>query len=322
MAHSMSLVTQNQVMRSLLAELDRFTQTDVSVLLIGETGVGKELFAEYVHRTSERMNKTFVKLSLASLAEELLGSELFGHEKGSFTSATSEKKGLFEIANQGTIFLDDIDDVPLDIQTKLLRVLENGEIFRVGGIKPIKVDVRLIAATKVDLKERVKEGRFRSDLYYRIHVYPVTIPPLRERKDDIVILADHFIKLFAGHKNVILHPRTVQYLQNYEWPGNVRELKNVMQRLVFLADSEILPEHLPADIHQPNGHDIQSGQCINCLVEQSMNHEEILSCLEQKLVHYALEQAKGNKTQAAKRLGLSPSTFRDKCHKYGLNGTE
>jgi len=317
---TISLVTSNREMKQLLAELDRFTATEIPVLLIGETGVGKELFAEYIHLSSHRSGRPFVRLSLSSLPESLLASELFGHEKGSFTSASTEKKGLFEIASGGTLFLDDIDDVPMEIQTKLLRVLESGEIFRVGGIRPIAVDVRLISATKVDLKQLASEGKFRSDLYYRILGYPVKIPPLRDRLDDIPLLVRHFIRHYAPSKPVTVHPEAMKAMELHTWPGNIRELRHVVQRLVYLAEEEILFQHLPEDIRltadKPGS---QSDLCLNCLIEERMNHEDIMACLEKKLIEFAVKESGGNKTQAAKRLGLSPSTFRDKLTRYGLS---
>lgn len=191
--HSLTLITKNELMREILSRIDKIVDSDSSVLLIGETGVGKEIFAEYIHRTSNRGQNPFVKIGLSALPVDLLESELFGYEKGAFTSASNEKKGLFEIADTGSIFLDDIDDVPLQIQTKLLRVLESRELMRIGSTSPIPIDVRLITASKVDLKELVNRGIFRPDLFYRINVVPINVPPLRERRDDIPALVDYFL---------------------------------------------------------------------------------------------------------------------------------
>ena len=187
---SITLIAKNETMREMLFRLDKIVDSDSSILLIGETGVGKEIIAEYIHRTSPRSQRPFVKIGLSAMPADLLESELFGHEKGAYTSASHEKKGLFEIANTGTLFLDDIDDVPIQIQTKLLRVLESREMMRIGGTKPIPIDVRIITASKVDLKELVNKKIFRADLFYRINVVPVKIPPLRERRDDIPPLVD------------------------------------------------------------------------------------------------------------------------------------
>ena len=203
---SIALIASTDSMREILARVETIARSDSSVLLIGETGVGKELFAEFIHRASPRSQQPFVKVGLSALPHELLESELFGHERGAFTSASSEKKGLFELANTGSIFLDDIDDFPLALQSKLLRVLESQELMRVGGGTPIAVDVRLITATKVDLRELVDSGRFRSDLYYRINVVPVTIPPLRERPGDILPLAEFFLKRYAPQRSFSFPP--------------------------------------------------------------------------------------------------------------------
>ena len=220
---SLTLITKNETMREILSSVDKIVDSDSSVLLIGETGVGKEIFAEYIHRTSNRAENPFVKIGLSALPVDLLESELFGYEKGAFTSAATEKKGLFEIADSGSIFLDDIDDVPLQIQTKLLRVLESRELMRIGGTTPIPIDVRLITASKVDLKELVNRGIFRSDLFYRINVVPVNVPPLRERRDDIPALVEYFLKHFQPEKNLGISPEALKILINYSWPGNVRE---------------------------------------------------------------------------------------------------
>jgi transcriptional regulator with PAS, ATPase and Fis domain len=212
LTNSLTLITQNEVMRGILSRIDKIVDSDSSILLIGETGVGKEIFAEYIHRTSARSQKPFVKIALSALPADLLESELFGHERGSFTSANTEKKGLLEIANYGSIFLDDIDDVPLQIQTKLLRVLESRELMRIGGTKPIPIDVRLITASKVDLKELVNRGIFRADLFYRINVMPIIIPPLRERRDDIPPLVEYFLKHYKPEKVLTPSPSALRAL--------------------------------------------------------------------------------------------------------------
>ncbi len=315
---SLTIITQNEKMREIINRIDKIASTDSSVLLIGETGVGKEIFAEYIHRTSHRSEKTFVKLSLSAMPEDLLESELFGHVKGAFTSATNEKKGLFEIANHGSIFLDDIDDVPLSIQTKLLRVLEQREIMRVGDTKPIPIDVRLITASKVDLKELVSRNIFRSDLFYRINVVPFTIPPLRARKDDIQPLAEHFIKHFAPEKNLSLSKAAIKCMVNYNWPGNVRELRNVIQRVCLFAEREIIPADLPVEIRGEENLENIIKACKRCFVEDGMIFDEVMACLEFNLIKEALDKANGNQSKAAKSINLSLSTFRDKLKKYKL----
>jgi two-component system, NtrC family, response regulator PilR len=312
------LITQNMRMLELISLIDKISHSDSSVLLIGETGVGKEVFADYVHRTSLRKHKPFVKVGLSALPSELLESELFGHEKGSFTSAHSEKQGLFEIANGGSIFLDDIDDVPIAIQTKLLRVLESGELMRVGGTKFIPVDVRLITATKIDLKLLIKMDKFRSDLYYRINVVPLTIPPLRERKDDIPLLFKHFLAHYAGEKQLSLSDKASKALSFYNWPGNVRELRNVAQRLALFGESEIKLSELPVEFQQTDGLDVLLKACDNCFIENSMSFDQIVDCLQINILKQALQEHGRNQSQAARALKMSLSTFRDKLKKYNI----
>ncbi|PJA98109.1 MAG: RNA polymerase subunit sigma-54 [Ignavibacteriales bacterium CG_4_9_14_3_um_filter_30_11] len=316
--NSLTIITQNETMREILARIDMISDSDSSVLLIGETGVGKEIFAEYIHRTSSRALKTFVKIGLAALPSELLSSELFGHEKGAYTSASTEKKGLFEIADAGSIFLDDIDDVPIDIQTKLLRVLESRELMRIGGTTPIQIDVRLITASKVDLKELVNRGIFRADLFYRINVVPIRIPPLRERRDDIPPLVEHFLKYFQPQKSISVSKEAMRALVNYPFPGNVRELKNLIQRISLFVNGEINLNDLPSEIKNENPVETLIKACNKCYIDGQMSLDQIVHCLEHNLLNEALNKAKGNQSLAAKELGLSLSTFRDKIKKYNL----
>jgi DNA-binding NtrC family response regulator len=315
---SLTFIAKNEAMREMIARIDRIVDSDSSVLLIGETGVGKEIVAEYIHRSSSRSQGPFVKLGLSAMPAELLESELFGHEKGAFTSASYEKKGLFEIANSGTIFLDDIDDVPLHIQTKLLRVLESRELMRIGGTIPIPIDVRLITATKVSLKDLVNKGLFRADLFYRINVVPVKIPSLKERRDDILPLVEHFLKQYKRDKNISLSREAVRALIGYSWPGNVRELRNVVQRLSLYVDNEIKLEDLPPEIKSENPVEMLLKACHKCYVDGSMQFDQIVKCLESNLITEALRKTNGNQTKAAKDLGLRLSTFRDKLKKYDL----
>jgi len=319
MNKSLTIVTQNENMRNAIRRIDRIIDTDASILLVGETGVGKEIFAEYIHRTSIRAENTFVKISLSAMPGNLLESELFGHVKGAFTSASEEKKGLFEIANKGSIFLDDIDDVPLNIQTKLLRVLEQREIMRVGDIKPIPIDVQLITASKVDLKELVVRKIFRADLFYRINVVPINIPPLRERKDDIPPLTEHFLKHFSPKKNLTISKEALRILVNYNWPGNIRELRNVIQRVCLFAEDQILPVDLPIEIRGENTIDNLIKACHRCFIEDSMSYTDVIACLEHNLLKNALKDSKGNQSKAAKSLNLSLSTFRDKLKKFKMH---
>lgn len=316
--HSLALIATSDVMRSILARIDTIATSDSSVLLIGETGVGKELIAEYIHRTGPRSDKPLVKVGLSALPPELLESELFGHERGAYTSAASEKKGLFELAEKGSIFLDDIDDFPFALQAKLLRVLESREVMRVGGTTPIPIDVRLITATKVDLKELVNRGVFRSDLYYRTNVVPLVIPPLRERKDDIPPIIHHFLQRYAPGKKTTVADDAMRTLANYSWPGNIRELRNVVQRMALFADGEIRMKDLPLEVREDAPLDMIAKACQRCFTEENMTFDQVVACLETNLLRQALREANGNRTHAAKALGMSLSTLRDKLKKHNI----
>jgi DNA-binding NtrC family response regulator len=315
---ALSLITQSEAMHRILARVDRIAASDGAVLLVGETGTGKELFADYIHRTSPRADAPFVKIALSAMPHELLESELFGHEKGAFTHALAEKRGLFELASGGSLFLDDIDDVPPATQTKLLRVLESGEVKRVGGLRTLPVDVRLITAAKVDLNELVARGLFRADLLYRINVMPVAIPPLRERREDIPLLFEHFFRRFAPGRPVRLAPAALLAATAYPWPGNVRELRNIAQRLALFSEGEIEVADLPREFQPAHPLHELVRACTRCMVEESMPLPEVVACLERNLLRQALEGAGGNQTQAARALGLSLSTLRDKLKKHGL----
>jgi len=317
-AKPITIISQNERMRNILSGLDHIVSSDSSILLIGETGVGKELFAEYIHRTSPRHTQPFIKVGLSALPAELLESELFGHEKGAFTSAGTEKKGLFELADGGSIFLDDIDDFPYQLQSKLLRVLESRELMRIGGQTSIPINVRLITASKNNLHELVEKGIFRADLYYRINVVPVEIPPLRERSEDIPLLTDYYLKKFQSEKQIVIQQDALRKLVLYSWPGNVRELRNVMQRIALFVSDTIKVVDLPAEIR--NDHPMQSlsKACHRCLTSEEMTFEEVVACLEKNLIEQSLKETEGNKTQAAKLLKMNFSTFRDKLKKYEI----
>jgi transcriptional regulator with GAF, ATPase, and Fis domain len=317
-AKSLTLITRNPAMRAMLESIDQVVDSDSSILLIGETGVGKELIAEYIHRTSPRGEQPFVKVALSALPSELLESELFGHQKGAFTSASSEKKGLFELADTGSIFLDDIDDSPVNLQSKLLRVLESRELMRIGGQTSIPVNVRLITASKIDLKELVERHLFRADLFYRINVVPVTIPPLRERQEDVPLLISYYMERFAPGKDIKISQDALRALMHYPWPGNVRELRNVIQRVALFAKEEVKIQDLPAEIRDQNPMEYILKACNRCFVDQNMSFDQITACLETNLLRQALQQSQGNRTNAAKLLGMNLSTLRDKLKKYSI----
>jgi transcriptional regulator with GAF, ATPase, and Fis domain len=315
---SLVVVTQSERMRAILDRLQTIAASDTSVLLVGETGVGKELFADYIHRASPRRDRPFVKVALSAMPHELLESELFGHERGSFTNAIADKRGLFELAHTGTFFLDDLDDVVPGVQVKLLRVLEMQQVMRVGGSAPIPVDVRLITASKIDLEQLVARQLFRADLFYRINVCPVSIPPLRERREDVPLLAEYFLRRFAPQKELILSAEAKQALCHYDWPGNVRELRNVMQRLALFVEREVRPADLPSEIGGNAHVERLVRACGRCIIDGQMSYTDVVACLETNLLRQALADAGGNQSHAARALGLSLSTLRDKLHKFGL----
>ncbi len=316
---SISLITQNEEMHRQIRRIDKVVNSETSILLIGETGVGKEIFADYIHHLSDRGQNSFVKISLAAMPAELLESELFGFEKGSFTNADHEKKGLFEIAHGGTLFLDDIDDTPLNIQAKLLRVLESHQIRHIGGSTHIPVNVRLICASKVELKDLIEKMMFRQDLFYRINTVEIRIPPLRDRKEDIPLLIQHFVKHYATKKSLAIHPETLELLMDYHWPGNVRELRNVIQRATLFADNEIKISDLPDELtgYSPLDHIVKA--CSLCFTREGMPYNDVISCVESRLLDEAISQTGGNQSKAAQLLGMKLSTFRDKAQKYNIH---
>ena len=319
---TIALITQSESMRGILTRIETIANSDSSILLIGETGVGKELFAEYIHRTSTRADLPLVKVGLSAVPQDLLESELFGHDKGAYTSASGEKKGLFELAEGGSIFLDDIDDFPFALQSKLLRVLESREVKRVGGTRSIPLNVRLITASKLDLRELVERRLFRADLFYRINVVPIVIPPLRERVNDVPLLVEHFMNRFAPGKGLTVTPDAIKAFQDYPWPGNVRELRNIVQRIALFASSEVQLKDLPPEIQGENAVSLLIKACTRCFTDEKMTFDQVIACLEANLLQQSLTQTGGNKKKAAEHLKMSVSTFRDKLKKYNLDGTD
>jgi two-component system, NtrC family, response regulator AtoC len=319
---TIAIVTRSEAIRQILARSETIARSDTSVLIVGETGAGKELIADYIHRVSARSERPFIKISLSAMPHDLIESELFGHERGAFTGALTEKKGLFEMADTGTLFLDDIDDVPQAVQAKLLRVLESSQVMHVGGRVTFPVDVRVISASKVDLKEMVARNLFRSDLFYRLNVFPLVLPPLRQRREDVPLLVDHFLRRFAPGKSLTVSPDAERALMAYDWPGNVRELRNVAQRLALFSQGEVTLADLPPEIH--DGHPVEQlvKACARCMADQQMTFNEVVDCLETSLLRHALSAAGGNRTAAARSLGLSLSTLRDKLKRHGLDDAE
>lgn len=309
------MIAKDKTMINLLEVAKRVANVDTTVLILGETGVGKEEIAKFIHKNSMRAGKNFIKINCGAIPQNLIESELFGYVKGAFTGANKEgKMGLFEVADGGTVFLDEIGELPLDIQVKLLNVLQEGEVERVGSVKPIKIDVRVLAATNRNLEDMTNEKTFRADLYYRLNVVPLTIPPLRDRREDIVPLVQHFLSELNSKYNFekTFTIEAINTLYNYDWPGNVRELKNIVERVIVMSGSDKIFE---SDLPMKN-----SANCSekNNTVMDICNLKEAVGKVEAKLISQAFEHA-GNVRDAAKILGIDASTFVRKRKKYSDN---
>ncbi len=309
---SSEIIGASAAIREVVDVARRVAESDATVLVLGESGTGKELVAHEVHRASPRARKPFVAVNCSAIPEGLLESELFGHEKGAFTGAGRQKRGRFELATSGTIFLDEIGDMSPQLQAKLLRFLQDRTFNRVGGSVEITVDVRVVAATNRDLEAAVAEGSFRDDLYFRLNVVTIEIPPLRERKEDIPLLVEHFLRLRAerGSKPKKMSPKAMHAVMNHDWPGNVRELENAIHRAIVLSRGEtIFPEHLPARLRPEAGADDESGSVGTTIRE-----------MERDIIIKTLAQTGGNRTHAAKILGISRRTLQNKIKEYRIEG--
>lgn len=307
-----SFIGQSSVTKQIFDMVGLVAEKTTTVLITGETGTGKELLTNIIHFNSDRKGGPLVKVSCAILSREIIESELFGHEKGAFTGADKMKTGRFEMAHKGTLYFDDIDDIPYDLQVKLLRALEEGEIERVGGTETIKIDVRVIASTKKDLKELVEQGKFREDLYYRLNVFPINIPSLRERPDDIEILIKHFVSEFSQGNKIEIDREALELLRHYPFAGNVRELKNLMERLVLLSKNGVIERDiLPYEVRFP-------GKKHTCFYFGNKALNEILEEVETNAIMDALLRSGGNKAKAAKILDLPPSTLKSRIEKLGI----
>ena len=309
-----NIIGKSKKIKEIFDVIGKVIKNDSTVLICGESGTGKELIARAIHFNSLRRQKSFIPINCASIPENLLESELFGHEKGAFTGAAGQKLGMFELADNGTLFLDEISGLRLDVQANLLRALEEREIRRVGGVKIIKIDVRIISATNVDLKQAVKDGKFRYDLYYRLNVIPIYLPPLRERKEDIPVLVEHFLEKYSKvfrKKNDGLSPEALECLMDYDWPGNIRELKNVIERLVALKDeSMIKPVDLPFDIF------IKGNLTRNFNADGGL--KEASRDFEKQYIEAVLKRSGGNQVKAAKILGIHRNALFNKMKSLGL----
>lgn len=309
-----NIVGNSKEMHQVLTMVSKVAKTDSTILITGESGTGKELIAKAIHLNSRRKNRAFVTINCGALPENLQESELFGHVRGAFTGAIKDKWGLLQEANSGTLFLDEVGETALSTQVKLLRFLQDGEIRRVGDTESIHVDVRLLAATNKDLQQAIEEGTFREDLYYRVNVIPIDIPPLRKRRDDIPLLVNHFLKKYTERikkKVVSVSPDAMNSLSGYDWPGNVRALENVMERAVILTNHNIImPEDLPEFIRESQGK--TSGS------QEIAYGEHTLEELEKDYILNTLEQYKWNQKKASDILGISTTTLWRKLKSYGI----
>jgi DNA-binding NtrC family response regulator len=307
------IIGASQKMREAVETARKAAKSNATVLLLGESGTGKEVFARAIHNWSERTNQPFVAINCVGLSKELLESELFGHEKGAFTGADQQKKGKIELANGGTVFLDEVGDISQELQTKLLRFLQEREFDRVGGVRPIHVDVRIIAATNRDLEDAVKQDRFRADLYHRLNVIPISLPPLRERTEDIAPLAEYFLRRYSSESKKSFHEITKDALAKlgaYHWPGNVRELANTIERAVVLGNGPVLTiQDLPGRIAASEERSSSD----------SLSYREAMESRRRELVLKALAQSQGNRTVAAKVLGLHEKYFFRLIKTLGIN---
>jgi two-component system NtrC family response regulator len=306
-----SILGSSTLIHEAITLAKKVAPTDAIVLLLGETGTGKEVFAQAIHNGSKRAGKPFMALNCSAFGKEILESEIFGHKAGAFTGAIKDKKGLIEEATNGTLFLDEIGEMHIELQSKLLRVLETNEFIKVGDTKPTKVDVRIIAATNRDLQQEVKEGKFREDLFYRLNVFTIFLPSLRDRKKDIPLLAQHFLKIFAQKSNVkveTLSAGFLEQLQQHDWKGNIRELKNIMERAVILAEgTELTIESLPIELQTTN------------LNTQGTLSAFDLASVEKLHIQRVLNHTKGNKTETAKLLNIGLTTLYRKIEEYKIS---
>ncbi|HYO47451.1 MAG TPA: sigma-54 dependent transcriptional regulator [Gemmatimonadota bacterium] len=320
--HFGEIVGRSAAMRAIYGSIRKVAEATSSVYVYGESGTGKELIARAIHRESARRDGPFVKVNCSALAEGLLESELFGHEKGAFTGAIRERKGRFELAHQGTLFLDEISDIPLSTQVKLLRVLQEKEFERVGGERTITVDVRIISATNRDLAPMVEQGEFREDLFYRLHIIPIEVPPLRDRKEDILPLVTHFIQAIGAEmaKPVAgVSDEAMDLLMRYDWPGNIRELENMIERAIVLCEGDRLDAQL-FPINEKRGPRASSAVTLSVPPAGAITLDNALESIERSMIEDALEKSGGVKTRTAELLGIKTSALYYKLEKYGLSG--
>jgi two-component system, NtrC family, response regulator AtoC len=326
-------IGNSKATKSIISELERITKVrDTTILILGETGTGKEIAAKYIHQNSSRKERPFIAVNCGALPENLIESEIFGHEKGAFTGANKMKKGLFELADGGTLFLDEIGELSLDMQVKLLRFLEERKFKRVGGSRDIYVDIRILTATHRNLEQMVEENTFRSDLFYRLNVVPIKLPPLKERGEDILLIAEHFLEEFCyqlGRKKLALTTEVKENLLQYPWPGNIRELKNIMERIAILQpdSTSVSVNDLPKEFTETENRDkISDSKSVSTELERvpqtielndsGVNLEEIVENIEKKFIETALKKTRWNISQASNLLGISRYALQRRVDKY------
>ena len=315
-----NIIGRDSTMQQLFSTLELVAPMNSTVLIQGETGTGKELIARTIHHHSSRADQKFVAFNSAAIPESLAEAELFGHVKGAFTGAISSRVGRFELAHRGTLFIDEVASMSLPLQSKLLRAIQEREVERVGDSKPMKVDIRIVAATNTDLRQLVKEGSFREDLYYRLNVIPVRLPPLRARKEDVPLLAHYFIKKSCQENGIAVKPisqEALRVLMAYDWPGNIRQFENAMEHAVAmsLTANEIGPDSLPEEVRTKSGPAVVPTVSIP---DEGINFTNVVSQLERELIMRCLEKTGGNKRQAARLLNLSRTTFIDKLQRLNV----
>ena len=315
-----NIIGRDSTMQQLFSTLELVAPMNSTVLIQGETGTGKELIARTIHHHSSRAEQKFVAFNSAAIPESLAEAELFGHVKGAFTGAISSRVGRFELAHRGTLFIDEVASMSLPLQSKLLRAIQEREVERVGDSKPMKVDIRIVAATNTDLRQMVKEGSFREDLYYRLNVIPVRLPPLRARKEDVPLLAHHFVKKSCQENGIAVKPisqEALRVLMAYDWPGNIRQFENAIEHAVAmsLTASEIGPDSLPEEVRTKSGPAVVPTVSIP---DEGINFTNVVSQLERELILRCLEKTGGNKRQAARLLNLSRTTFIDKLQRLNV----
>lgn len=319
------LIGLSPAMQEVYKLVGKVSMSRATVLIQGESGTGKELIAKAIHANSPRADKPLISVNCGAIPEKLLESELFGYERGAFTGAVGRKQGLFEVADGGTLFLDEVGELTLPLQVKLLRVLQERTLVRLGGVESIPVDVRIIAATNRDLRERMQKELFREDLYYRLNVVPIKMPPLRERKEDIPLLIRHFLAKFSretGKEGCYLSPAAVELLHAYDWPGNVRQLENTIERAVVLASGPaILPEHVQVHMEE-SSQTIESPSDKQGIRYDDRPMKDIIQEVEKEAITRALHREKGNRLRTAKRLGISRSALLYKMEMYGIDVSE